>query len=38
MVVDEIINHILPFLILKKVLILLILIMIDSLSVSPGLW
>ncbi len=38
MVVDEIINHILPFLILKEVLILLILIIIDSLSVSPGLW
>ena len=39
MIVDEIVNHVLPFLILKQVLSLLILIMIDGHSVSrPGLW
>jgi hypothetical protein len=38
MIVDEIINHVLPLLILKEVLILLILILIDGLSVSPRLW
>jgi hypothetical protein len=37
MIVDEIINHVLPLLILKEVLILLILILIDGLSVSPRL-
>ena len=37
MIIDEIINHVLPFLILKQVLILLILILIDGLSVSPRL-
>ena len=37
MIIDEIINHVLPLLILKEVLILLILILIDGLSVSPRL-
>jgi len=36
-IVDEVINHVLPFLILKEVLILLIFVLIDSLSVSPRL-
>lgn len=38
MIVDEIINNVLPLLILKEVLILLILIVIDGHSVSPRLW
>jgi hypothetical protein len=37
MIVNEVINYVLPFLILKEVLILLILIVIDGLSVSPRL-
>lgn len=38
MIVDEVIHYVLPFLILKEVLILLILVVIDGLSVFPRLW